>query len=64
MGSGLESLRLQAYAGLVVVLVQATEDLPQIILDIEGDDVFAVGTMGIVYGFQDNLADAVVVEGL
>jgi arsenite oxidase small subunit len=47
-----------------VVIGQATEDLPQIILDIEGDDVFAVGTMGIVYGFQDNLADAVVVEGL
>ena len=47
-----------------VVIGQATEDLPQIILEIEGDDVFAVGTMGIVYGFQDNLADAVVVEGL
>jgi len=47
-----------------VVIGQATEDLPQIILDIDGDDVFAVGTMGIVYGFRDNLADAVVVEGL
>jgi arsenite oxidase small subunit len=47
-----------------VVIGQATEDLPQILLDVEGDDVFAVGTMGIAYGFRDNLADAVVVEGL
>lgn len=47
-----------------VVIGQATEDLPQIVLDIEGDDVFAVGTLGLVYGFRDNLADAVVVEGL
>ncbi len=47
-----------------VVIGQATEDLPQIILDVDGDDIFAVGTMGVVYGFRDNLADAVVVEGL
>lgn len=47
-----------------VVIGQATEDLPQILLEVEGDDIFAVGTMGIAYGFRDNLADAVVVEGL
>lgn len=47
-----------------VVIGQATEDLPQIVLEVDGDDVLAVGTMGIAYGFRDNLADAVVVEGL
>ena len=36
----------------------------QILLDVEGDDILAVGTLGILYGFRDNLADAPVVEGL
>jgi len=52
-----------AHRGMVVI-GQATESLPQIILDLEGDDIIAVGTLGIVYGFRDNLADAPVVEGL
>lgn len=47
-----------------VVIGQATEDLPQVLLEVEGDDIFAVGTIGISYGFRDNLADAVVVEGI
>lgn len=47
-----------------VVIGQATEDLPQIVLDLDGDDILAVGTLGIVYGFRDNLADATLVEGL
>jgi len=47
-----------------VVLGQATENLPQVLLDIEGDDIFAVGTLGIFYGFRDNLADVPVVEGI
>ncbi|MFQ5425471.1 MAG: arsenate reductase (azurin) small subunit [Gaiellales bacterium] len=48
----------------MVVLGQATENLPQILLDIEGDDIVAVGTLGILYGFRDNLADVPLVEGL
>ena len=48
----------------MVVIGQATENLPQILLDVEGDDIVAVGTLGILYGFRDNLADAPVVEGL
>ena len=47
-----------------VVIGQATENLPQVLLDIEGDDIFAVGTLGLAYGFRDNLADAPLVEGL
>ena len=47
-----------------VVIGQATENLPQIVLETAGDDIHAVGTMGIAYGFRGNLSDAVVVEGL
>ena len=47
-----------------VILGQATENLPQVLLDIEGDEIFAVGTLGLAYGFRDNLADAPLVEGL
>ena len=47
-----------------VVLGQATENLPQILLDLDGDDIYAVGTLGILYGFRDNLADAPIVEGI
>ena len=47
-----------------VVLGQATENLPQILLDIDGDDIIAIGTLGIFYGFRDNLADVRIVEGI
>ena len=46
----------------MVVLGQATENLPQITLAIEDDDVYATGTMGLIYGFRDNLLDAEPVE--
>ena len=52
-----------AHRGMVV-LGQATENLPQLILEIDGDDIVAVGTLGIMYGFRDNLVDAPLVEGL
>lgn len=48
----------------MVVLGQATENLPQILLDLDGDDIVAVGTIGILYGFRNNLADAPIVKGL
>jgi arsenite oxidase small subunit len=48
----------------MVVIGQATENLPQILLEIEGNQIFAIGTLGILYGFRDNLADAPIVEGL
>jgi arsenite oxidase small subunit len=47
-----------------VIIGQATENLPQVLLDIDGDEIFAVGTLGLAYGFRDNLADAPLVEGL
>ena len=36
----------------MVVSGHATESLPQIILDIQGDNIFAIGVMGLVYGYS------------
>lgn len=30
----------------------ATESLPQIVLEVQGDDIYAVGVMGLVYGYR------------
>ncbi len=30
----------------------ATESLPQIVLEVKGDDIYAVGVMGLVYGYS------------
>ncbi len=30
----------------------ATESLPQIVLDVQGDDIHAIGVMGLVYGYS------------
>lgn len=30
----------------------ATESLPQIVLEVQGDDIYAVGVMGVVYGYS------------
>ena len=46
----------------MVVLGQATQNLPQITLTIEDGDIYAMGMMGLIYGFRENLADAVPVE--
>jgi arsenite oxidase small subunit len=46
----------------MVVLGQATENLPQITLALDGDDVYASGVMGLIYGYRDNLADGKPVE--
>ncbi|MEE8187480.1 MAG: arsenate reductase (azurin) small subunit [Nitrososphaerales archaeon] len=46
----------------MVILGQATESLPQIHLQVDGDDIFAVGVMRLIYGFRSNLEDAPPVE--
>ncbi|MBA7465828.1 Arsenite oxidase subunit AioB [subsurface metagenome] len=38
----------------MVVSGHATESLPQVMLEIRGDDIVAVGMMGLVYGYGDN----------
>jgi len=34
---------------------QAYQSLPQVLLEIEGDDIYAVGMFGLIYGRYDNL---------
>ena len=40
----------------LVVAGHATQELPQVVLEIEGDDIFAVGISGLIYGYPSNLA--------
>lgn len=47
----------------MVVIGQATENLPQVVLEIDGGEIYAVDVHGIIYGFRDNLADASPVQG-
>jgi arsenite oxidase small subunit len=41
----------------MVVSGHATESLPQIVLEIKGDDIYAVGVMGLVYGYNTMTAE-------
>ena len=41
----------------MVISGHATQGLPQIVLELEGDDIFAVGVMGLLYGYYDNAVD-------
>ncbi|MFZ5818019.1 MAG: arsenate reductase (azurin) small subunit [Bacillota bacterium] len=34
---------------------QATESLPQIVLEVEGDDIYATGVIGLMFGTHNNL---------
>jgi len=40
----------------MVVAGQATESLPQIVLETKSDDIWATGVMGLIYGYHANLA--------
>lgn len=42
----------------MVVAGHATENLPQIVLEVKRDDIYAVGIIGLVYGKHDNLTSA------
>lgn len=39
----------------MVISGHSTESLPQIVLEIQGDDIFAVGVQGLVYGYSANV---------
>lgn len=41
----------------IVVSGQAFESIPQVMLEIEGDDIYAVGVMGLIFGRNKNLID-------
>ena len=40
----------------MVVSGHATESLPQILLEVQGDSIYAVGVMGLIYGYSSNIA--------
>ncbi len=40
----------------MVIAGHATESLPQVLLEARGDDIYAVGMLGLIYGRYDNLA--------
>ena len=46
-----------------VTLGQATQNLPQVLLEIEDDDIFAVGVVRLVYGYADTLRGGELVRG-
>ncbi len=39
----------------MMVTASAVQNLPQIVLELEGDDIYAVGVLGLIYGYHDNL---------
>jgi len=39
----------------MVISGHATESLPQVLLELEGDDIYAVGLIGLIFGRYDNL---------
>lgn len=38
----------------MVVSGHATQGLPQVVLELDGDDIFAVGVLGLIFGFHNN----------
>lgn len=42
----------------MVVSGHSTESLPQIVLELQGDDLYAVGVQGLVYGYSANVGKA------
>jgi arsenite oxidase small subunit len=41
----------------MVVAGHGTESLPQIVLETAGDDIYAVGVLGLIYGYAHNVTD-------
>lgn len=39
----------------MVIAGHATESLPQVVLEVRGNDIYAIGMLGLVYGRYDNL---------
>lgn len=39
----------------MIISGHATESLPQVLLELEGNDIYAVGLIGLIYGRYDNL---------
>ena len=48
----------------ILVIGQATQSLPQVVLETDGRHIFAIGVMGLVYGQSNNLTGGVPVKPL
>jgi len=42
----------------IVISGQAYESLPQVLLELDGDDIYAVGMMGLIFGRHKNLLES------
>ncbi len=45
-----------------LILGQATQSLPQILLEVEQGEIYAVAVTGLVYGYRDNLEDGTAIS--
>lgn len=39
----------------IITSAHSTQNLPQVALEVEGDNIYAVGVKGLIYGMPDNL---------
>jgi len=42
----------------IVISGQAYQSLPQVLLELDGDDIYAVGMMGLIFGRHQNLMES------
>ena len=54
--------RFDLSKGGLLILGQATQSLPQITLETRGDEIYATGVTGLVYGFANNIEGGVAVH--
>ena len=54
--------RFDLAKGGILILGQATQSLPQIVLETRGDDIYATGVTGLLYGYQNNVEGGVAVH--
>jgi len=42
----------------IIVSGQAYQSIPQVLLELDGDDIYAVGMMGLIFGRNKNLIES------
>jgi arsenite oxidase small subunit len=42
----------------IIISGQAYQSIPQVLLELDGDDIYAVGMMGLLFGRSDNLKES------
>ena len=54
--------RFDLSKGGILILGQATQTLPQIVLEIRGEEIHATGVTGLIYGYWNNVEGGVAVH--